>query len=133
MPSILRITHSVVYLFAFSLLVACGEKVGGPCSFEQHAGIAEVIAVTEAGFQLRFKLLPESGVAPHAQTYIPLEQLNGWEFDASSQYPELAGAVVGARFYTQVSVMTEGTCTPVSFTIGAPAPVPHDKLSTPKN
>lgn len=82
---------------------------------------ATLIAVTEAGYQLLFKLLPEWGVVPHAQTYIPLEQLNGWEFDASNRYPELAGAVVGARFNTEVSVMTEGTCTPVNFTIGAPA------------
>ena len=112
--------YAVVLIFVFSLLVGCGELVGGPCSYEQHAGIAEVRSITEGGYRLSFRLLPESGVVSHSQTYIPLEKLNGWEFDASNPQSELAGAVVGSRFYTEVSVMTEGSCTPVNFKIGAP-------------
>ena len=65
---------------AISLLGGCDTKVGGPCSYEPYAGIAEVISLREGEYHLRFHLLPESVAGTHTKTLVPLERLNGWEF-----------------------------------------------------
>lgn len=100
------------------LLGGCRPMVGGPCSYEQHAGIAEVISANEDGYHLRFTLLPALGV--DSRSKIPLERLNGDIFEEDKSHPKLAGAVVGSRFYTEASVIIEGSCTPFNFNIGAP-------------
>ncbi len=98
-------------------LAGCNPPVGGPCSYERHAGIAEVISIQGDKYQLRFTLATEPGVDSHAS--FPLSRLNGDVFDVRTSYAEVAGAVIGSHFQAEASVITEGSCVPINYKIGA--------------
>ena len=113
-------------MYAVALAVLLGgcirPLVGGPCSYEQHPGIAQVISANDNGYQLMFRLLPEPGAGAQTKTAFPLERLNGEIFEEGINHPGLAGASVGSRYYAKASVITSGTCTPVNFIIETAAP-----------
>jgi hypothetical protein len=103
---------SVFALLVFSLLAACQTIVGGPCHYEQHKGMAEVVGVSGDRYQLRFTLSPEPSVESHSNLQ------NGEAFYVRTSDVALAGAVVGSRYHAIASVITHGSCTPVSYEIG---------------
>lgn len=115
------IDMNFVPIILVALLAGCMLPGGEACRYEQHSGVAEVISVDGSKYQLRFALLPESGIASHSE--FPLSRLNGDVFDARTSQPEVEGATIGSRFHTEVSVITEGTCTPTSYKIVAPMEV----------
>jgi hypothetical protein len=110
--------HALALSILLVFLTGCDSPVGGPCDYEQHAGIAEVIGIEGDKYQLRFTLSTKPGVESHAS--FPLSRLNGDVFDVRTSYSEVADAVVGSRFHAVVSVITEGSCSPTSYKIGAP-------------
>lgn len=105
------------------LLVGCIPPVGGPCSYEQHEGTAEVIGIKDGYYQLKFTWLPKPNVEFHSTGFFPVSRLNGDVFEVRTTHAEVAGAVIGSRFHAEASVMTKGTCVPVDYRIGAPIKV----------
>lgn len=112
------IALSILYVF----FAGCNPPVGGPCSYEKHAGIAEVVGIKENKFQLKFTFPIDTVAESNAK--FPLSRLNGEVFEVSAGYPEMSGALVGSRFHAEVSVITEGSCSPVSYRVGLPVKEP---------
>jgi len=118
-----------VLLFT-ALLAGCqDEKVGGPCSYLKYDGFSEVVAIDGVEYQLRFELPEEPGSDHREKGLIPADQLSGRIFHEGVNSPGLSGAKTGDRFHTQVSVITEGTCTPVMFELGGAVKSPKTTTS----
>ena len=116
----------IMVLMLSILLSGCEEKgkvfvppVGGPCSYERLPGMLGVVSIKDGMYHLLFELRTLEDGRPTARTFVPLGQLDGWAIEVPVTDSRFAGAVLGDRFHADASVMTEGSCTPVIFEIGA--------------
>lgn len=116
-----------VALLLACFLTGCDDSsiqaplVGGPCSYEQFPGMFQVVSVKNGKYQLMFELQSGQEGLSNAITQVPLERLNGWGIEVPIADAALAGAVVGDKFHATASVITQGTCTPVDFSLGSKA------------
>jgi len=107
-------------IFALGLTSACVKMPGGPCTYANFEGVAEVIDIHEnqsgdaRKYRLRFTLMAPTGNKAVSKQLATI--LNGMEFDKEAD-PVLSGAKSGEEFYAQAQVITHGACTPVSFRI----------------
>lgn len=113
------VERALALLCVCGLLAGCIPLVGGPCSYERHAGIAEVIGIKDGHYLLMFISPPQLETESHSR-FFPRSGLNGEVFEVRTSYAEVAGAVVGSRFQAEALVMTEGSCVPINYKIGAP-------------
>ncbi|MEY4377159.1 MAG: hypothetical protein RJB26_1709, partial [Pseudomonadota bacterium] len=93
--------------------------VGGPCRYTTASGFARVMNVAPEGGNVRVEFalsLPSGFQAPawyHAEDVAVL--FEGPRSTLDDAWLSAAGLVPGAGYAIQVSVITDGTCTPVIY------------------
>ncbi len=104
-------------------LTACVGTVGGPCTYADFDGQAEVLEMHQNDIEktqeytLRFTLSEQAERKAQSISDLLIKKLNGWKFVKPASHPMLSGANVGEHFDTQASIITRGACSPVSFAI----------------
>jgi len=98
------------------------QRVGGPCTYKQYSGKAEIISVTSrenfpGEYEIKFSFHPKKSVK---EEFARVEGRQWSLVQKDSSYPDekfLAqyGIKTGKRLPCLMKVITKGTCTPVLF------------------
>ncbi len=114
----------VMLLFSLSAcaMASSSQRVGGPCTYKQYKGDAEIVSVTPAKgttgeYEIRFSFHPQEKIQEEfartegKQWLLVREDSSFPKKDFLQQYD----IKTGKRFPCYMKVITRGTCTPVLF------------------
>ena len=134
------VTLLVMLLGCF--LSACGGGsgvVGGPCKYDDHPGTATITRIEKSeaskqqsgrtgyeGFEVYLTFKPDAalkdGLGPKAATWEHLFQIGSGTY-AGPEYLKKYNLAVGKTFRGTMSVISSGTCTPVSIKLDGVDPI----------
>lgn len=109
------------------LMSACGmasssQRVGGPCTYKQYQGKAEIVSVkllqqTTGEYEIRFSFHPREKIQ---ESFVRVEGKQWLLVQEDSSFPkkdflQQYDIKTGKRFPCYMNVITRGTCTPILF------------------
>ena len=122
-----RLSMALIFLVSLS---SCGfaasssspQRVGGPCTYKQYKGEAEIVSVTQrpevpGEYEIKFsfhphKTIQEEFARVEGRQWLLVQEYSSYpKEDFLTQY----GIKVGKRLPCYLKVITKGTCTPVLF------------------
>jgi len=98
-------THNVLLSIIALFIVNCVPVVGGTCKYEEHQGTATIIGIKDGHILATFK---SDQIFTKAQLH---HQHAIYDLHGTSQ------AQIGDKFQTQLSVIYQGSCTPMRLSV----------------
>lgn len=116
------VTIYTAAVFLASYCLAAPQRVGGPCTYKQYKGRAEIISVIPRDgfpgeYEIRFSFRSQKNVQ---EEFARIEGRQWVLVHKDSSYPKESflaqyGIKTGKRLPCYMKVITQGTCTPVLF------------------
>lgn len=123
----------VLFLSACGLAVSASpQRVGGPCTYKQYKGDAEIVSVVQrpgssGEFDIKFSFDPQEAIR---EEFARVKDRHWFLVKNDSSYPKADflkqyGVKAGKHFPCIMNVIIRGTCTPVLFHF----PTIHDVMA----